>query len=122
MMEGGLSALCESCARPIAPSTAPTLLEAAAAIVKALDELMPQNHRGLTIPWELLAPLQRAVETAKAAKPGRRIWVVIDEDDLPVYPTTDKQIANDHINNAISKHRIKEAGRWLVREFEEVKR
>ena len=46
----------------------------------------------------------------------RSIWVVLDEQGLPAHATIHKQMAHDHINDAIDKD-LDEAGRWVVREY-----
>ena len=42
-------------------------------------------------------------------------WVVVDETGLPAFITIDRQMAQDHINDALQEHGIKEAAKWVVR-------
>lgn len=42
-------------------------------------------------------------------------WVVVDEAGLPEFITIDRQMAQDHINDALQEHDCIEAAQWTVR-------
>lgn len=50
--------------------------------------------------------------------PGTEIWVVLNEDDSPIFCAGWPEICHEYINDAINKYDLDGAGKWKVRRAE----